>query len=178
MSCSSLGKYFKVNGKRLEEQYLSNLSDYMDWDQKEHAQNWILFEENISPYLSIDETSLSQGELYTVVTNKLAKGRKGALVAMIKGTQSENVISILEKIPKRKRKKVKEITLDMAASMQKIVKKCFPKAVQVTDRFHVQKLAYDALQEIRIKFRWEAIEQENNEIAVCKEHKKPYIPMF
>ena len=36
--------------------------------------------------------------------------------------------------------KVKEITLDMAHSMKMIVKKCFPKAVQVTDRFHVQKL--------------------------------------
>ena len=33
----------------------------------------------------MDETSLSQGELYTIVTNKSAKGKKGALVAMIKG---------------------------------------------------------------------------------------------
>ena len=35
--------------------------------------------------------------------------------------------------------------------MKLIVKRCFPKAVQVTDRFHVQKLALDALQDIRIK---------------------------
>jgi hypothetical protein len=32
----------------------------------------------------------------------------------------------------------------------------FPK-IQVTDRFHVQKLALEALQEIRIKHRWEAL---------------------
>ncbi|WP_458250304.1 transposase, partial [Flavobacterium psychrophilum] len=34
-------------------------------------------------------------------------------------------------------------------------------ATCVTDRFHVQKLATEALQEIRIKYRWQAIDQEN-----------------
>lgn len=38
----------------------------------------------------------------------------------------------------------------------------FPNATQVIDRFHVQKLAIDALQELRISHRWKAIEQENN----------------
>ncbi|WP_240315578.1 transposase [Aquimarina longa] len=36
--------------------------------------------------------------------------------------------------------------------------------MQVTDRFHVQKLALKALQDIRIKHRWEAIDQENEQI--------------
>ena len=40
---------------------------------------------------------MSQGELYTVVTNKEAKGQKGTIVAMIKGTQSEKVRAVLEK---------------------------------------------------------------------------------
>jgi len=31
---------------------------------------------------------LSNGELYTIITNKAAKGRKGAVVAMVKGTNS------------------------------------------------------------------------------------------
>jgi hypothetical protein len=44
-------------------------------------------------HLSIDETSLSNGELYTIVTNKAAKGKKGCLVAMIKGTESANTIN-------------------------------------------------------------------------------------
>lgn len=148
----------------------------MDWEQLPHATDWVLFEENLSEYLSIDETCLSQGELYTVVTNKLAKGKKGALIAMIKGTDSDYVSGILSKIPERRRNKVKEVTLDMAASMQKIVRKCFPKAQQVTDRFHVQKLAFEALQEIRIRHRWEAIEQENKEIELSKEIGKTFVP--
>jgi transposase len=45
-----------------------------------------------------------------------------------------------------------------------ISKKCFPNAVQVIDRFHVQQPASEALQEIRIKYRWEAIDAENQAI--------------
>ena len=80
------------------------------------------------------------------------------------------------KIPKSLRDKVKEITLDMAHSMKIIVKKCFPKATQVTDRFHVQKLAMDAVQELRIKYRWKAIELENTERQLAKETYNKYIP--
>ncbi len=163
-----------MDGKRLQEQYAAHLSGFTSWDQLEHAQKWILFSENIGERLSIDETSLSNGELYTVLTNKAAKGKKGALIAMIKGTVSDTVIEILNKIPEVKRKKVKEVTLDLAPTMERIVKKSFPKAKLVSDRFHVQQLASDAVQEIRIKHRWEAIEEENKEIDLAKELKKKY----
>jgi len=175
VSCSSLGRYYGVDGKLLELQYVRHLSNFLSWDQLDHASDWILFPENIGSYLSIDETALSQGELYTVVTNKAAKGRKGCLVAMIKGTESEKVSDILRQIPLNKRKAVKEITLDMAASMEKIVRSCFGKAQLVTDRFHVQKLAYEAVQEMRIKYRWEAIDQENKEIELARELGKTHV---
>ncbi len=81
---------------------------------------------------------------------------------MIKGTQSDFVITHLLKISRKLRMKVNEITLDMAGSMKRIAQRCFPDAVQVIDRFHVQKLSIEALQEIRIRHRWEAIEMENN----------------
>jgi len=146
------------------------LSDFTTWDQLEHAEDYVVFPDNIGDYLTIDETSLSQGELYTIVTNKAANGQKGCLVAIIKGTDSERVKTILRrKIPFEKRRSVKEVTLDMAANMEQIVTKTFTRATLVTDRFHVQKLAYDAVQEMRIKYRWEAIDQENNEIELSKE---------
>jgi transposase len=141
-----------------------------------HANEWVLFENNIGQFLSIDETALSQGELYTVITNKEGKGRKGTLVAMIKGTNSNTIRSILEKIPLSKRNKVKEVTLDMAANMENIARFSFPNASLVTDRFHVQKLAYDAVQEMRIQYRWQAIEQENKEIELSKETNQKFIP--
>jgi len=83
---------------------------------------------------------------------------------MVKGTKADVVINILQKMPLKIRAKVQEITLDMAGNMGLIVKKSFPNAVLVIDRFHVQKLALDALQEIRIKHRWEAIDKENDAI--------------
>jgi hypothetical protein len=54
--------------------------------------------------LSIDETSLSQGELYTILTNKAAKGKKGAIVAIIAGTKADTVIEVLQKIPEKLRR--------------------------------------------------------------------------
>ncbi|MFT6503920.1 MAG: transposase [Crocinitomicaceae bacterium] len=126
--------------------------------------------------MSIDETALTHGELYTIITNKAGKGRKGSIVAIIAGTKADNVIGILEKISLKQRNQVIEITLDMAANMNLIARKCFPKAVLVTDRFHVQKLALEAVQELRVKYRWEAMDQENDAIEKAKRHKKKYRP--
>ena len=171
ISCYHLGHYFQIDGKQLQEQYKAYISDYNGWEQKDHADEWMLFTKNVSPYLSIDETALSNGELYTIVTSKGAKGRKGAIVAMIKGTVAEDIIAVLKKIPERLRKRVQEVTMDMAANMQLAIKRCFTNAHRVIDRFHVQKLAYDAVQECRIKYRWEALDAENEAIKQAKKSK-------
>lgn len=122
--------------------------------------------------LSIDETALSNGELYTIVTNKEAKGRKGTLVAMVKGTKAEDITAVLDRIPEQTREQVREVTMDMAGNMSKAIRSSFSNAKTVTDRFHVQKLAYDAVQELRIKYRWEAIEAETKRLAEAKENKQ------
>lgn len=178
ISSNSLEKFFHINGDQLGQQYKDFLSDYRIWDQKDHAHQWLIFPQNIGPRLSIDETSLSNGELYTILTNKDAKGRKGAIVAMVEGTRAESIIGVIKKIPQRQREKVSEITLDMAGSMNLVVRKCFPNAEQVIDRFHVQKLAFDALQEIRIDHRWEAINEETNEMENCKADNRIYKPQL
>ncbi|TGV00201.1 DDE transposase [Flavivirga rizhaonensis] len=163
-----MGGFYGVNGKRLQRQYRDYLSEFKQWKDKPHAKQWLVFPQNMGKYLSIDETALSKGELYTIITNKKAKGKKGAIVAILAGTKVEPIIEQLLKVPRSKRNMVKEITLDMANSMKVIARKCFPKAVQVTDRFHVQKLALDALQDIRIKHRWQAIDLENEQIKHAK----------
>ena len=179
ISSNSLEKFFHIDGNHLGQQYKESLSSYKTWDQKQHARKWLLFSKNIGPYLSIDETSLSNGELYTILTNKAGKGKKGTLVAIVEGTQAKNVIAVLNRIPRNARDLVKEVTLDMSGSMNKIVKRCFSKASLVIDRFHVQKLAYDAIQEIRIAHRWDAINEETNEIENARLDKEKYIaPIF
>lgn len=95
---------------------------------------------------------------------------------MIKGTKAEDVIAVLMKINQGQREQVKEITLDMAGSMQKIAKTCFPRAMQVIDRFHVQKLVYEAVQELRINYRWQVIKDENKAIKKAKNSGIAYEP--
>ncbi len=178
VSSRSLEKHYYIDGDQFGQQYKEHLSDFYTWHQLGHAEYWILFPHNIGEYLSIDETALSNGELYTIITNKAAKGRQGALVAMVHGTKSDEVIKVLKKIPESKRKIVKEVTLDMAGSMNRIVKKSFPKAIRVIDRFHVQKLAYDALQEMRIAHRWDAINEESEAMKIAKYEDEKYEPFI
>ena len=136
----------------------------------------MLYPQNTGPYLALDETALSNGELYTILTNKSNKGKKGSIVAMVKGTKSSEITEILLQIPKKLRDKVIEITLDMAPSMNQIARFCFTKANRVTDRFHVQKLAFEAVQDIRVKHRWEVLEDENNKYQQAKKDNKVYVP--
>lgn len=127
--------------------------------------------------LSIDEVSLSKGELYTFVTNKNGKGKKKTLIACIKGTKSQDIVDVLNRIPLQKRKIAKEITLDMANNMQAASRACFPESTLVTDRFHVVKLVMEALQHLRIKYRWDEIEKENQAIKEAKDQGLKYKPI-
>jgi transposase len=174
----SLEKHYHIDGSQLERHYKEHLSDFKNWEASSHAEEWLVFAENIGAQLSIDETSLSNGELYTMVTNKSAKGQKGAIVAIVEGTSAEKVIEVLEKIPDTKRNLVEEVTLDMADSMRKIVRCSFPNAKLVIDRFHVQKLAYDALQQMRIEHRWEAINEETDAMEEAKLSDSKYVPQI
>ena len=176
ISSNSLEKFYYIDGNHFGQQYKESLSGYNQWEQKDHAEDWILFPENIGENLSLDETSLTNGELYTILTNKAGKGKKGSLIAMIESTQSDKIIDVLNKIPSKQRNAVKEVTIDMANSMHKVVRSCFPNASRVIDRFHVQKLAYDALQEMRIAYRWDAINEATNDMENAKLNQQKYIP--
>ncbi|WP_055445660.1 ISAon1 family transposase [Lacinutrix mariniflava] len=173
-----MAKFYGVNSRNLQRQYKDYLSDFKQWNQKVHAKQWLLFPKNIGSYLSLDETAFSNGDLYTILTNKKAKGKKGAIVCIVKGTKADTVIEILSKIPLKQRRKVKEVTLDMAGNMGLIVKKSFIEATLVIDRFHVQKLALDALQEIRIKHRWDALDAENSAIEKARNNNEKYTPIL
>jgi transposase len=131
---------------------------------------------NISESIAIDELTLSKGELYTYITSKGKQQRNGTMIASIRGTKSEDIIRSGLLIPESERIKVKEISLDMAATMKLAATKLFPNARLVTDRFHVVKLVLEALQSIRITYRWDAIEQENKEIERCRKRQESYEP--
>mgnify|MGYP001653546312 FL=1 len=176
VTCRTLEEFYHIDGHQFEKQYKEVLSGYRDWDQLDHAEDWLLFADNIGSHLAIDETALSNGELYTIVTNRDRHGKKGCLVAVVAGTKSEKVCEALDRIDEQKREKVEEVTLDLSDSMRKIVRHSFPKAKRVIDRFHVQKLACDAVQQMRIDYRWRAIQEANDEMEEAKLIGKKYQP--
>ena len=171
-----IANWCRLNPTVFERQYKDHLSSFHSWDQKDHADKWLVFKNNVSTHLSLDETSISNGELYSILTNKSAKGGRGSIVAMIEGTKSDDISKVFNKIPLTKRLSVEEVTLDFSLSMEKAATFSFPNARITTDRFHVQKLVTEALQEMRISLRWKAIQEENDVVKEAKQTNRQHKP--
>jgi transposase len=173
----NIASYYGVKGRKLQSHYKHQISGYKEWEQYEHAEDYLIYPNNLTEDLSIDEVSLSKGELYTIVTNKKTRVRnKNSLVAVINGTESKKIEEVLDKIPAEKRNKVKEVSMDMAANMSLATRNSFPNSKQVIDRFHVVKLIMDALQHMRTNLRWKAIDAENQAIKKAKAEGRKYKP--
>ena len=139
MTAQCVGRFFLTDGKYLSRAYKEHLSGFNDWEQKPHAEEWVLLEQNMGERLSIDETMLHH-DLFTFLSNKDGHCRKGTLVAAVKGTTVDDVTKHLDKIPGESRMKVREVTMDFSDSMMGIVKKEFPQAEIVIDLFHIMQL--------------------------------------
>lgn len=160
----SLERYYKVNGATLEKNYKECLSGFRAWGQLDHASDWILLAENIGESLSIDE-SMHQKDLFTFLSNKDGHGRKGTLIAAVRGTKASSVVEILMKIPEDRRLAVKEVTMDYSDSMYSIVEQAFPNAMITIDCFHVMKNQCDAMDEMRMRFKRKAVSELRKERA-------------
>lgn len=122
--------------------------------------------------MSLDETCLSNGDVYTILTNKSAHGGKGSLAAMIRGVATDTVSAVLKKIPLRQRLKVRTVTTDLSSAMMLTVRTAFPGASLINDRFHVQQLVSEAVDQLRISHRWEVLEEENKAIREHRARRK------
>ena len=60
--------------------------------------------------------------------------------------------------------------------MKLIAKGSFPNATIVADRYHVQKIMNEAISDLRVDHRWNAIDQEKKEMKLSKEVGRRYIP--
>ena len=133
VSASSLARYFKIDAGNLSRCCKGTLSGFAKWEQAPHADSWVLLERNAGASLSIGETELG-GSVRTVVSNAEAKGGKGSLVAVIKGSDPDDVESVLRRIPEERRMGVMEAEAH-SGSMRLVAEKLFPGAAIVpTDR--------------------------------------------
>ena len=66
--------------------------------------------------------------------------------------------------------------MDMARNMGLAAENSFPNSKSVIDRFHCVRLVMDAMQHIRVKHRWKAIDEENEAIKQAKQRGEKYRP--
>ena len=76
---------------------------------------------------------MSNGDVYTILTNKSAQERKGTIVGIVKGVSSDVVSSIFRRLPHNSRIQVKTITTDLSSAMMLTARKYFPAAKLIND---------------------------------------------
>ena len=169
ITARQIGYTYMINSSTFAKRYKDTLSDFETWEQKRHASEWMLLPQNTGKELGIDETSL-QGELYTIVHNKDAHGRKGAIVAVVKGTNPEDVLKVLMQLPEDKRKMTENVTMDLSDCMRAIAREAFPQAIAIRDCFHVVRRGGEGCEEIRLRLKREAIKDLNKTKAEFRKY--------
>ena len=173
VTARSVGRFFKTEGNNLERAYKHHLSGFEQWDQKEHAEDWVLLAVNFDERMSIDETMLCD-DLFTFLSCKAGKGRQRTLAAVVRGTTAEEVVKVLMQVPEEIRRRVKEVTMDFSDSMYSIIRQAFPWATIVIDCFHIMQLCGDGLGEMRMKVKRAAVAEVKRRENYRKKHPKNY----
>lgn len=171
LTAASLARFFRIKGSEVERYYKHHLSGFEGWPQKVHAADWVLLADNLGACCSIDETSLCN-EVYTILSNNAGHGKKGSVIAMVKGTKAHAVSAILKRIPESEREKVTEITMDFSDSMFSIAKQCFHKATLVIDCFHIVQRLCEGLEEMRLRFKRLAATEARKEAAALAQNEE------
>ncbi len=96
--------------------------------------------------IGVDEISYRKHHEYitTVVDHE-----RGVVVWAAKGKSAETLKGFFEMLGEERAKKIESVTIDMSSAYIKAVRESVPNATLVFDRFHVQRLVHDALDEVR-----------------------------
>lgn len=113
---------------------------------------------NLGAHMSIDEKNIG-GECYTIIANK----ETGKIFLMIMTTKAKLICQVLSKLPLKVRLGVKTISKDLASNFDWVARTMFPHALRVADKFHVLVLGFEALQDVRVRFRQAVLTKEREE---------------
>ena len=95
--------------------------------------------------IGIDEYARRKGHRYNTSIVDLDQGRP---IATFRGRRAEEVIAWFKSRPQAELERVEVVVLDMSKTYASAIQDLFGESVQVIDRFHVVKLAVDALDEV------------------------------
>ena len=76
---------------------------------------------------------------------------------MVRGVATDAVSGILRRLPHRKRLSVKPVTTDLSSAMMLRVRKEFRAAKLINVGFRAQQLMSEAVDQLRIRYRWEVL---------------------
>jgi len=179
MSFSMLGRIFDISGKKIYEWYKSVLSGFTDPKQQAELHQHdtqdrslvdkktktfkkvfvpIFKPENFGKNMAIDDKNIG-GEGYTIISNK----DTGKIALMAMTTKARILADIIFKIPDTIRRKVETLSKDLAEGYDWIARGLFSAAMRIADKFHVTKLALEALQDVRVRYRQEILSQQRKE---------------
>jgi transposase len=96
--------------------------------------------------IGVDEISYRKHHEYitTVVDHE-----RGVVVWAAKGKSAETLKAFFEMLGEERARKIESVTIDMSSAYIKAVRESVPNATLIFDRFHVQRLVHDALDEVR-----------------------------
>jgi transposase len=176
MSFALLGLVFGISGRKIYDWYRNVLSGFDDPEAQKRLHEHdtvdpalidkqtgeikkvlvpILKTENFGENIAADDKNIG-GEVYTVISNK----DTGKIAAMIMSVKTGIIAEVLDKVPVAIRMAVKTMSKDLAENYDWMARACFMNAIRIADKFHVIKLAMEALQAVRIRLRQTALTNE------------------
>ena len=179
-----LSHIYKISGKKIFRWYKEVLSGYtnpnvqnqlhehdtvdkalVDFDTKEKKKVFVpIFKPgNFGKNMAIDDKNIG-GEGYTIISNK----DTGKIAVMMMTTKAKIIVEILSQIPTNILFSVETITKDLAEGYDWVSRQMFIKASRIADKFHVIKLALQSLQDIRVRYRQEALREERERVENYK----------
>lgn len=104
--------------------------------------------ENFGKNMALDDKNIG-GEGYTVLSNK----DTGKIAVLAQTTKASELAEILRKASVKIRYTVETISKDLAENYDWIARTLFLNATRIDDKFHVLKLGFEALQDVRVRYR-------------------------
>ena len=111
--------------------------------------------------IGIDELSYRKGHKYLTTVTDLVSGR---IVWAREGKSAETLSAFFDELGEKRCPAIQVVTMDMSEAYIKAVKERVPQAQIVFDRFHVQKLVNEALDETR-REEWRRLREVDQEEA-------------
>ena len=157
---TTIGSFLKLPPQTIYTWYRQHLSGYPeavvsgDWGKdnftgsdKRQKTVRVLKPENMGEEMAVDEKMIDE-EFYTVLTNR----QTGKIALLAETLQVADLSKLIDKMGEAKHA-VKEVTMDLSSTYERLCEQSFPNATVVADKFHVIKHVVEAVQTLRLRLK-------------------------